>query len=131
MSDRSLPGALRQAFAATAVLALAATTTVATATRVGGGSAPAASAVQAAVPQPPHIQTDESASLRQGTIGAVDARGARLQVQGVWLDLAATTQLLRSGTPAGLDTLRAGESIRFTVLPGSAAAPTLKVIYVP
>lgn len=104
---------------------------VAGASRVGGAPPPAASAVQAAAQQPTHAQTDESASLRQGTVGAVDERGARVQVQGIWIDLVADkTQLLRNGRRAGLETLKAGESIRFTVVPG-AAAPAMKVIYAP
>ena len=107
--------------------------TVASASRVGGAPAPTASAVQAAAQEPAHVQSDESASLRQGTIGAVDERGARVQVQGIWIDLVAgRTQLLRNGRAAGLETLKAGEPIRFTVVPGNgAAAPKMKVIYAP
>jgi hypothetical protein len=117
---------------AAAVLALAAAAPLpVAAARIVGGAAPSASAVQGAAAQPAQVQNDESASLRQGTIAAIDGRGARVQVQGVWLDLVdGKTQLLRNGRPAGLDTLKAGEAIRFTVVPGGAA-PALKVIYVP
>ena len=106
----------------------------AAATRVGGasGAAPAASDVRAAPQQPPQQQADESASLRQGTIAAIDAAGARVQVQDVWLALdPARTQLVRGGRTAALDTLKAGEAIRFTVVANPGAAPTIKVIYVP
>ena len=95
-------------------------------------AAPAASAVQAAVQQPAHLQADESASLRQGTVGAVDARATRVQVQGIWIDLVAgKTQLMRNGRAAGLETLTPGEPIRFTVVQGTGAAPAMKVIYAP
>jgi hypothetical protein len=106
--------------------------TVASASRVGGAPAPAASAVQAAAQQPAHVQADESASLRQGTVGAVDERASRVQVHGIWIDLVAgKSQLLRNGRAAALDTLKAGEPIRFTVVPGSGAALAMKVIYAP
>jgi len=106
--------------------------TVANASRVGGAPPPAASAVQGAAQEPTQGQADESASLRQGTVGAVDPRGGRVQVQGVWIDLVAgRTQLLRGGRAAGLDTLAAGEPIRFTVMSGRAGAPAMKVIYAP
>jgi hypothetical protein len=123
---------LRAAAVAAAALALAAAATVARASRVAGAPAPAASSVQGATHQPAHVQADESASLREGTIGAVDERGGRVQVQGIWLELApGKTRLLRGSEPAGLDTLKAGETIRFTVLPGSGSMATLKVIYAP
>ena len=104
----------------------------ASAIRVGNADAPAASAVQTTAQQPAQVQADESASLRQGTIAAVDVRGGRVQVQGIWLDLVADkTKLIRNGRSAGLETLQAGESIRFTVAPGRHAAQSLGVIYVP
>ena len=104
----------------------------ASAIRVGNADAPTPSAVQATAQQPAHVQADESASLRQGTIAAVDTRGGRLQVQGIWLDLVADkTKLIRNGRSAGLDTLKAGESIRFTVAPGRGAAQSVGVIYAP
>jgi len=88
--------------------------------------------VQAAAQQPAHLQADESASLRQGTVGAVDAPARRVQVQGIWIDLVAgKTQLMRNGRAAGLETLTPGEPIRFTVVPGNGGAPAMKVIYAP
>ena len=98
-----------------AALALASVAPVATASSVAGASAPAASAVHATPQQPAHLQSDESASLRRGTVDAV----------------AGQTQLMRNGKPASLDTLKAGEAIRFTVAPAGTAAPALKVIYAP
>lgn len=132
MNDFLSPRRLRAASFAFVALGLVSAATVSTASRVGGAAAPSASAVQGAAQQPAHVQADESASLRQGTIGAVDERGARVQVQGVWLDVVAgKTQLLRNGQAAGLETLKPGEAIRFTVGPGSGVAPAMKVIYAP
>jgi hypothetical protein len=102
------------------------------AVRVGSAPAPAASAVQTSAQQPQNVQADESASLRQGVVVAIDERRGRLQVQGVWLEMVAgKTKLLRDGRPAALDTLKAGEAIRFTVAPDSSGAPSLRLIYVP
>jgi hypothetical protein len=103
------------------------------ATRVGGGQVPDASSVRAGPLEPAHLQADESASLRQGTIAAIDAAGARLHVtQGVWLALdRAKTQLVRNGQAAALETLQVGEAIRFTIVANPGAPATMKVIYVP
>jgi hypothetical protein len=102
------------------------------ASRVSVGSPPAASAVQGSVQQPKHVQTDESASLRQGVVGAVDERHSRIQVQGIWLEtVAGKTKVLRGGRPVGLETLKVGEIIRFTVAPGSAGTPSVRLIYAP
>jgi len=102
------------------------------AVRVGSAPPPAASAVQSSAQQPQQVQADESASLRQGVVAAIDERRGRLQIQGIWLDLVAgKTTLLRNGRPAALDTLKAGEAIRFTVAPDSSAAPSLRLIYAP
>lgn len=117
---------------AVVTLGLASVATTASAVRAGGAAPPSASAVQGVAHEPAHLQADESASLRQGTVGAVDERGRRVQVQGVWIELVAgKTQLLRNGEAAGLETLKAGESIRFTVIAKSGAAPAMKVIYAP
>ena len=102
------------------------------AVRVGGAAAPSASAVASPGQQPSHLQADESASLRQGAITALDASGARLQVQGIWLDVVdGKTLAMRKGKPVGLDTLKVGETIRFTVAPGSNEAASLRLIYAP
>jgi hypothetical protein len=104
----------------------------AAATRVGGAPAPSASAVQSSAQEPAHAQADDSASMRQGTVTALDRSGARVQVQGVWVELAAgKTRLLRHGQPAALETLRVGEPVRFIVASGSVAKPTVRVIYAP
>ncbi|MEO8311280.1 MAG: hypothetical protein ABI520_08930 [Caldimonas sp.] len=122
----------RLATRALVALALATIATVAGAVRVGGGAAPSASSVQGAAQQPAQAQADESASLRHGTIRAIDERVTKVQVHGVWLDLVAgKTQLLRNGEPAGFETLKPGEAIRFTTESATAAAPAMKVIYVP
>jgi hypothetical protein len=102
------------------------------AVRVGGAAAPSASAVQGLAPQPAHVQNDESASLRQGAITALDASGTRLQVQGIWLDLVdGKTLAMRKGKPVDIATLKVGETIRFTVAPGSTEAASLRLIYAP
>ena len=102
------------------------------AVRVGGAAAPAASAVQGLVQQPARAQNDESASLRQGTITALDPSGARLQVQGTWLEIVdGKTLAMRQGKPVDLATLKIGDTIRFTVAPGSTEAASLRIIYAP
>ena len=102
------------------------------AVRVGGAAAPPASAVQGLAQQPARVQNDESASLRQGTITALDASGARLQVQGTWLEIVdGKTLAMRQGKPVDLTTLKVGDTIRFTVAPGSTEAASLRIIYAP
>ena len=102
------------------------------AARVGGETAPAPATVQGLTQQPATSQTDESASLRQGTITAVDAKGARLQVQGVWLGVVdGKTIAMRGGRPAELASLRVGETIRFTVAADTPEAASLRLIYAP
>ena len=104
----------------------------AAASRVGDAPAPSATAVQTSAQQPAQAQADESASLRHGTITAIDRKARRIQIQGVWADVAAgKTMLLRQGTPAALDTLRVGEPIRFTAASTSASTAMLRVIYAP
>ncbi|MEO8836325.1 MAG: hypothetical protein ABI364_06265 [Caldimonas sp.] len=87
----------------------------------------------ASVPQQSaSVQSDESASLRQGTVTALDERGARLQVQGIWLAVVADkTHLVRAGRASRLETLQLGEAIRFTVMSAESGAPSLGVIYAP
>jgi hypothetical protein len=99
--------------------------------RVGGETAPSAATVQGQAAQPASVQNDESASLRQGTITAFDAKGAKLQVQGIWLELDGKTLALRNGKAVSVDTLRLGETIRFTVAPGVTEAASLRLIYAP
>jgi hypothetical protein len=95
-------------------------------------AAPSASAVLMAPQQAAAAQADESASLRHGVVTALDPRGGRLQVQGVWLEVVADkTQLLRDGKPAALNTLKVGDAIRFMLAPGAADGPSLRMIYVP
>ena len=77
---------VRAVLLACGAVGLASVAPFANAVRVGGAPAPTASAVQGAAQEPAHVQADESASLRQGTIGAVDERGVRVRVQGVWID---------------------------------------------
>ena len=96
------------------------------------GAAPSASAVQGSAQQPAQVQNDESASLREGTITALDPSGARLQVQGTWLGVVdGKTLAMRQGRPVGVATLRVGETVRFTVAPAGTEAASLRLIYAP
>ena len=96
------------------------------------GAVPSPSDVQGSAQQSTQVQNDESASLREGTITALDPSGTRLQVQGTWLGLVAgKTLAMRQGRPVGLATLRVGETIRFTVSPGGTEAASLRLIYAP
>ena len=102
------------------------------AVRLENAGAPAASAVLGTPQQAANAQADESASLRQGVITALDERGARLQVQGIWLEVVAgKTQVLRNGQPVKVDTLRVGDAIKFTVAPGAIETQAARVIYAP
>jgi hypothetical protein len=132
MGDLLSPRTARAASLAMLAFGLASMTTLAGAVRVGGAAAPSASSVQGAAQQPAQAQADESASLRHGTIRAIDERVTRVQIHGVWLDLVAgKTQLLRNGEAAGFETLKPGEAIRFTTESSTGAALAMKVIYVP
>ncbi len=114
------------------IAALAALAGPSLAVGIVGATAPPAAVVQAQPVQPAHVQNDESASLRQGTITALDAKGARLQVQGIWLELVdGKTLAIRNGRAVGVDTLKVGETIRFTVAPGAGEAASLRLIYAP
>ena len=102
------------------------------ASRVGDGPAPSASSVQASAQQSAQAPADDSASLRHGTVTAIDRKARRIQIQGVWAEVApGKTMLLRQGTPAALETLRVGEPIRFTAASTSPSTATLRVIYAP
>lgn len=114
------------------IVAIAAGAGPALAAGVVGAPAPSAAAVQGLAQQPAQAQTDESASLRQGAITALDAGGTRLQVQGIWLEIVdGKTVATRNGRPAATASLKVGETIRFTVAPGIAEAASLRLIYAP
>ena len=118
---------IRHAVAWLIVLALA---PAAFASRVGNGAAGAPKAPPGAKAEAVASQADDSNSLRQGTITAINERGDRLQVQGVWCDVGAgQTMLIRDGQQARLDSLKTGELIRFTLAPGASERPVLRVIY--
>ena len=122
----------QRARVATVVVAGLAGATLALAIRVENAGAPASAAVLGTPQQAAKTQADESASLRQGVITALDAKGARLQVQGIWLEVVdGKTQVLRNGAPARLETLKTGDAIRFTVAPGTVEGQSLRVIYAP
>ncbi len=105
---------------------------VAVASRVETAAAPAASAVLDSAQPSTASQSDDSASLRQGVVTALAPKGDRLQVQGIWCDVGADqTLVLRGGQRVPLESVRAGETIKFTVAPGAAERPTIRVIYAP
>ena len=53
-------------------------------------------------------------------------------MQGQWLDVVdGKTLATRKGKTVGIDTLKVGDTIRFTVAPGNAEAASLRLIYVP
>lgn len=126
------PHPWRRARAALLLVAGVAGATLALAIRVDNAGAPASAAVLGTPQQAAKAQTDESTSLRQGVITGLDAKGTRLQVQGIWLEVAdGKTQVLRNGAPARLETLKTGDAIRFTVAPGTVDGQSLRVIYAP
>jgi hypothetical protein len=115
-----------------AVLASAGASGPLHASRVEGAAPPAAPSVLVAPQQPAKAQADDSASLRQGLVTATDARATRLQVQGIWLDVAAgQTQVLRGGRPTSIESVRVGDTVSFTLTAGSPQRPTLRVVYAP
>ncbi len=117
---------------ATLTVALATHLGAGHAARVGGEPAPSPSTVQGLAQQTAQVQADESASLRQGTITALDPKGTRLQVQGTWLEIVdGKTVATRNGRAIGAESLKVGETIRFTVAPGSTEAASLRLIYAP
>ena len=105
-----VPFSLRRARIASlalVALGLASMATTVSAGRAGGAAPSSASAVRSAAQEPAHVQADESMSLRQGTVGAIDARATRVQVQGIWIELVAgKTQLLRNGRAASRAAVR-------------------------
>ena len=75
---------------------------------------------------------DDSSSLRQGTISAVNDARDQIEVNGSWLKLAAgKTQVFRQGRAVDRDVLAKGQTVKFTLMPGQADRFTLGVIYVP
>ena len=75
---------------------------------------------------------DDSSSLRQGTISAVNAAHDQIEVNGSWLKIAAgQTRLFRQGRAVESDVLAKGQAVKFTLLPGQADRFTLGVVYVP
>jgi hypothetical protein len=114
------------------ITALAGCTGPVLAAGVVGAPAPSPATVQGLTQQSAQVQADESASLRQGTITALDASGKRLQVHGIWLEMVdGKTLATRNGAPVATESLKVGETIRFTVAPGTAEAASLRLIYAP
>ena len=115
-------------------LALAASTP-AWAVRVGDGAASAAGQNRQPIPVSAAAaasHADDSSSLRQGTISAVNDAHDQIEVNGSWLKLAAgKTQVFRQGRAVDRDVLAKGQTVKFTLMPGQADRFTLGVVYVP
>jgi cysteine sulfinate desulfinase/cysteine desulfurase-like protein len=109
--------------------------TQAWAVRVGNEPPPTAVSAQSAAPTGPATgasHADDSSSLRQGTISAVNANHDQIEVNGSWLKIAAgQTRVFRQGRAVESDVFAKGQAVKFTLLPGQADRFTLGVVYVP
>lgn len=110
----------------------------AAATVVAGPGAPSANApaLAGAPAAPPSASRTRGTTLRPGTITAVSADGARIQVDDTWFKLmAGKTRVYQRGAELKFDALTRGTKIRFTITPGSvsgrAAEATLGAVYIP
>lgn len=75
--------------------------------------------------------SDDSSSMRQGLVTAISERGDRVEIQGHWHSIDATsTRFIRSGQLVSADVLKKGQALKFTLKSGKGAA-TLGVVYVP
>lgn len=72
-----------------------------------------------------------TAKLRHGLVTAVNLGGNRVEIGGVWYAVTGRTQWVRGGRPAGIDALKKGQSLSFTVLEQVAGPATLGVVHVP
>jgi len=119
---------MRSGLLATAVLAAGASH----AARAVDAPPPSRAAVVSA-PQPhAAVQADDRASLRQGIVADISAKGDWVFVNGSWLGIVdGHTVLFRNGRPVRADVLRKGQPLRFTLAPGVADRKTLGVVYVP
>lgn len=73
-----------------------------------------------------------NAKVRQGLVTAVNQGGGRVEIGGVWyVVVTGRTQLVRAGRPVGIDALKKGQSLSFTVLEQAAGPATLGVAHVP
>lgn len=103
------------------------------ATTVTGTPAPSAASSRSSVaPEAAASQADDSSSMREGVITAVNDRRDQIEINGSWLKLVAgKTQVFRKGRSAQLDELEKGQKVRFTLAPGMADRATLGAVYVP
>ncbi len=108
------------------------------AARVANESAPsvagkqqAAAAVTAPVAATP--SADDSSSLREGVITAINDKRDQIEVNGSWLKVVAgSTRVFRQGRTVNAgDELVKGSKVKFTLAPGAADRATLGVVYVP
>lgn len=76
---------------------------------------------------------DDSSSLREGVITAVNDKRDQIEVNGSWLKVVAgSTRVFRQGrTVNAVDELVKGSKVKFTLAPGAADRATLGVVYVP
>ena len=96
-----------------------------------GGSKPtqpASPRPQEPIPKP----ADAPAVWREGTVTAVNLAEGRVQIQGQWHDwVAGKSKLSVQGKPVGVDALKAGQSVRFTVSASAPGRSTIVAIHVP
>lgn len=81
----------------------------------------------------PTTTSDDSSSLREGVITAVNDKRDQIEVNGSWLKLVdGKTRVFRRGRAViGADELVKGSQVKFTLAPGAADPLTLGVVYVP
>ena len=82
--------------------------------------------------QPPKFDSGGDNNLRLGVVTAVDATGDRIEIHGRWHRIDATrTRFVRDGRVVRSDSLKKGQSLKFTLLAGQGENSTLGVVYVP
>ncbi len=118
------------------ILSLAMLTAAAScrAANVTGAQAPSAESVRRVVPSVAAAASnaDDSTSMREGVISAVNEKRDQVEINGTWLTVVAgKTQLFRKGRNVKLDELEKGQKVRFTLLSGATGRATLGAIYVP
>ncbi len=98
------------------------------------GAAGAGRQATPSAPNPPfQAHPPESpASMNQGTVTALSAQGDHVEIQGRAHFIAAgRTRFYRDGQAVTVEALKKGQTLRFTLAPGSEKRPVLGVVHVP
>ena len=100
---------------------------------VAGASAPSAESTRQVVSaQAAASHADDSSSMREGVITAVNEKRDQVEINGAWLRLVAGKSIVfRNGRSAQFNELGKGQKVKFTLAPGVADRATLGAIYVP